>query len=272
VKLNGEFNYYELPTILMNEANGYFKLDSVTTTKISGNHNFTLAAVLLEHPIWGILIPDLKFEKNIMLNSGLIGNELIADMAFGNVAFGDILLKDFQMNVTGKGQTLKGKATLKSLYSGGMDLPNDDLNIDFANGILEVQFVSKNIETNNKMHLVSMSLEKVEDLYKIYLNELTVDKKVFKINNVPIYYGEKGILTSGFTMSSNTEQLVLNSNEIQMKVRLSQININPFTNFLGYQSDEIKGTLNGEVTIDDYLNNYQLTGAFIINKFEIGGI
>jgi hypothetical protein len=41
---------------------------------------------------------------------------------------------------------------------------------------------------------------------------------------------------------------------------------------LGYQSDEIKGTLNGEVTIDDYLNNYQLTGAFIINKFEIGGI
>jgi hypothetical protein len=272
VDLDGEFDYYELPIILQNEVDSYFKSDSSLLSEVSGNQKFSLNAIVLEHPIWEILLPDLQFEKDIILTSDINGHLLNADMNFGKVKYADYLLNDFKMSINGDGKILKGTARLKELKSRDIELPNNDFSIDLANSVLKINFNSKEPLTNVKRHSVRMQVEKLTGWFKINLNELTLDTRDFTVNNTPIYYGENGILTNGLSIARGAEVIVLDANESQLKMKLSKISINPFTNIIGYAEENIKGTLNGDLVIENYMGNYEVTGAFIIHKFEVSGI
>ncbi|MFT5885572.1 MAG: translocation and assembly module TamB [Arcticibacterium sp.] len=271
--IDGDFNYTELSSVLLNEANGYFEFDPLGMTEVKGNQNFTINAVVYEHPIWGLLVPDLKFDKNISLSSELKDSNLKADMSFEKLAYSDFTLEDFQLTVNGDGNSLKGGATLGRLNSGGFGLARNNLSIDLNSGILQMSIISRDSVSNDKRHSVAMQVQKLDDLFKVNLRELTVDKNEFKVNDSPIYYGgESGISTEGLTLSRGQEKMEINANEKLLKIMLSQIKVTPFANFLGYAEEEIKGVLDGDVRIEDYLENYEITGVFKVNKLEVGGI
>jgi translocation and assembly module TamB len=272
VDLDGEFDYYKLPAIIENEVNNYFKIDSVSNEGISGQQDFRINAVVYEHPFWGIVLPDLQFEKDIVLSSTLNGHQLNADMNFGKVKYADYLLNDFKLSLNGDGKVLKGKATLKELKSGDIELPNNDISLDVANSILQIKFNSKEQNSNTNRHSISMQLEKLPQWFKINLSQLTLDKRDFTVNDIPIFYNDNGLFTNGLTIARNDEIIVLDANEGQLKLNLTNISINPFSNFIGYTEENIKGNLSGDLLIDNYLEDYQITGEFAIKKFEVGGI
>ncbi|AWW00639.1 translocation/assembly module TamB domain-containing protein [Arcticibacterium luteifluviistationis] len=272
VNLEGEFDYYALPDILAAEVNGYFKQDSVDFQEISGKRDFELTAEVLEHPIWQVFVPELAFDRSIRLNATLNEDKLKGEMNFGNLTYGDILLKDFQLDLTGNGKELKGNAKLKSLRSGSFILAKNEFDLKLSNSILDASFVSKDSLSEDKRHGLALRMETEGSLYKIALNDLTVDKKEYKISKTPIYYGDDGILINGLTISKDNEMLTINATKKQLNANVVDIAINPFANFAGYKSEGVKGKLNGDLVVVDYMEDYNVKGDLAVKGFEVGGI
>ncbi len=272
IKLDGQFDYMQLPDILISEANAYFEFDTSKVIQTNRHQNFTLSSQFFAHPVWTILVPELNFEENITLNATLVNQNLNADFTFGDLSYAGYQFQDFNLNLSGDGNSLTGEASLGRFESGDIKLLNNDFNLELANNELKTRFTSYDSLKHEVKHAVTLFAQKQGDFLELRLSDMVLNTRPYSISNTPVLYSSQGFIINGLLIQSQDEQILVNANSEQFDFILSQINIHFLSELAGFQQENLQGILEGTLTAKDYLNNYKLTGAFAINNLVVDDI
>ncbi len=278
IDINGNYSFASLPQILLNFGNEFFPFSTLISqdsliAKSTLKDEFINARMSLKNIIPLAQLFELKLEK---LDSAILTFKLDAPTSLGEFKFFIPEIKYsgiYADSIFIDANTKNNEALLASLkidsinYNDLAYIPDFKIDAKFFEQKANISTIIKNSEAKNSLNLTTVLEKNNEDLIAQILSPLILNTKKWQlVENASYNLSTKENEAFKLKIKSGNETLSLNNNQDLFSIVFGNFDLSNIINLIQIDSTEIKGAMNGNIS----LGNSETTG--LSTDLNIGNI
>ncbi|MES2795901.1 MAG: translocation/assembly module TamB domain-containing protein [Bacteroidota bacterium] len=276
-KLNGNFNYLQIPDIFILTANRYFVLPDVTYKPVIEPYSLTMDLKLVNHPALQSFFPLLTRLDTTRLIAKIDSKAdtlLRGNLSMPFMEYDTIKISNAKLSMVADQNKLK--------YSGGFDGINyDDFQVRktslegiIADNSAGFKAIFRDFENKNRNELVG-TIQSIDRQYRLKLAN-----KGLLINYLPwvadstgyLQYGNRGLLANNFNIKRGEQKLIINSTTDlpngPINVTTDSLEIQNFVSLFSADSTLASGKMDGQILLSDYMTQPSFKGDMVVKNFN----
>ncbi len=277
--LQGEYKLAQLGTIFMDAIQPYYAIN--TTGKkapLPDPYNFTIDAVVIDHPTLRAFVPDLKRLDKVAIKANFSSSDgWNATVTSPHIELGTNKIVDLDLVATTQGNTLNVVTNVAEISSGtNISILGTRLRADVANNKVNFALRIGDKENKDKYRLQGLFAQEPNNIFSLSLRPdsllLNYDSWTINRDNL-VRFGSTLVNAQNFDLSQGNQHLILNSQgsgtNSPLEVRFADFRIATLTGFVQTDSLLVDGSLNGNVLLRDLTTQPNFTTDLTIKNLEI---
>lgn len=274
--IRGQYKLEQLGDIMLDVIQPYYAIAPAGKHVNVDPYNFTMDAMVYDHPTLHAFVPDLKRFDSLTLRSTFSSSDGMQARLFSPaIVMGTNTIDGLLVNAATTNNALVVNANVNQLKSGTNVLYQTGVTANIANNKVDFGLVTKDAAARPKYKLAGVLSQEANNVMAISLkpDSLMLNYQPWSINsdNV-IRVGSTLVNAHNFNLSKGTQQLSINSLNTSanspMQVRFSSFELSTLTAFVQTDSTMINGTLNGNVELRDLLKTPNFVADLTVNNLS----
>jgi translocation and assembly module TamB len=277
-KMEGEFVYTEVADVLFTEVGKHFKAPGLTYNTITKPANFTLDATVTNHPLFQIVVPQLR-EMNPVQFHAQVDNQkdssVVARLSIPMVDYDSIRTERVSVNFSNVKENAALIANVGLVNTGGFRIQNASLDSKIVNNDVKFDFVVKDSLNVDKRHAVKGDLAIAGSKYRLNLRDnLLLDYREWETDTSGfITYAPDSLYVKDFVIRERNQSLAINSTTTEpnspLDIVMANISIGPMIAIATRDSTLATGILNGKIRLSNYMVSPVYTGKLTIDSLAV---
>ena len=277
-QVDGNFNYTQIPDILLTEVNKYFALPGVTYKPVTESYDFSIKAKVNQHPVLQSFVPALTKLDTVRLVARLdnkIDTTLKASLYVPLVEYDSSLVRNARLNLFALGNTAFYSGTINQINVSDFQIRRTSLNGQIADNTLTTKILLKDSLDVDRF-AIAARVKSVDGKYRLNLSErgTLIDYREWRSDSTGyVEYSDKGIVAKQFLLAQNGQRLLVNSITDEpnspLQITIDSLDIKPFVFLATLDSTLAAGKLNGDIKLSNYMTTPSFTGDLVINNLAV---
>jgi translocation and assembly module TamB len=276
--ITGQYRLADLGTIIQNSIQPYFTVESATKQATVKPYNFNFNADIMYHPILSVFVPGLT-DMQTLHTSGNFSSDggMNAVLTTPYIIYQGNTINNLSItaNTTANGLQINGNiAHLKSGNS--FDVYNARLNATALHNDINFSLGIDDQNARNKYFIVGLLTQPATGIYAIKLKPdsllLNYQKWTVTPDNL-ITISPNNITANNFVLQSGDQRLSINSSVGQgqqpMLINFSNFRLATITGFIKADSVLADGLINGNITVNNLMQQPGFTSDLTINNLSL---
>lgn len=274
--MRGNFNYLEVPDIMLTAINKYFTIPEVKYKPVEQPYHFTLEAKVSKHPVFAAFLPSLSKLDTVRLAARMDSRRdtiLAASISMPFIEYDTVRVSNVKMNLTGDHSKMNYNASLDKVVFNDYKLRKTFLSGEVADNRANFNLAMKDSLNKEQYHLDGF-VQNVENLYRMHLNQkgLLLNYQTWDADSAGyIQYSKDGLLVNNFLLKQGIQRLSVNTMDATpngpLYIEADSLNIATFVTIATQDSLMAGGKLNGKITLSNYMQNPSFIGDLAIHNF-----
>jgi len=277
--LVGKFILTELGDAVQDVIRVYYNPDnSIPNITSYNNQNFEFSATVLNSRIIRDFLPKLEKMDNVSLDGTFNSNQksIMAKLIAPEFIYDGMHIKNVGVDIITVDSTMYYSALINNIKINNIELNNTTLSGTVIENNLNLGLWIKDRNQKDKYHLGGkVYIDDNNYIFSLFENGLMLNYDTWNINpDNQLLFGKSGIRATDFKLSSNNQELSIQSTDSTMNSPLhlsfNNFRIETFSNMLESDLLNIGGGINGEATISRLDSNPVFVSDIDINKIYLG--
>lgn len=277
--LRGQYKLADLGNIFLSNIAPYWNTGTPASAAPVSPYNIRFTADLIYSPALVAFVPDLKKADNVHAEGTLAtGQGLQATVTAPEILYGTNEISNLKANVFTNDSGLQVRAAADRLKTGGsFDIYKTSINATALNNNINFSLGINDKADKNKYFLSGLVAMPVNGDMTVHLNSdslrLNYDRWTVTPNN-QIVIGKTAITATDFTLAKDAQSLTIQSlaatgGERPLDVRFKDFRIGTITGFIKADSVLVDGTINGNATFTNIMQQPLFTTDLTVNDLSM---
>ncbi|HEV8285949.1 MAG TPA: translocation/assembly module TamB domain-containing protein [Chitinophagaceae bacterium] len=276
--ITGQYRLADLGSIIQNSIQPYFTVAPTAQMATVKPYNFKFAADVSYHPILSAFVPGLTDMQTLHATGSFSNNNgMNAVLTTPYIVYQGNNISDLNVTANTTQNGLKMTGNVSHLKSGNsFDVYNVRLNATVLNNNINFSLGLDDQSAKNKYFITGLLTQPATGTYAIQLKSdsllLNYQRWTVTTDNL-ITISPNSITANNFTLQNGEQRLSINSQPGQgqqpMLVNFSNFRLATITGFVKADSVLVDGLINGNVTLNNLLQQPSFTSDVTINNLSL---
>ena len=276
--ISGQYKLVQLGDVFIDVIQPYYAINTGGKKTLPDPYDFTIDAVVFDHPTLRAFVPDLTRLDEVRINATLSSSDGInAKVAAPFVALGPNKIEGLNLTAVTQGGKLQVLTNVDEISNGtAITMLGTRVTANIADNKVDFALRIGDRSDRNKYMLQGLLSQEPGDVFALTLrpDSLVLNYEPWSINNNNlIRFGPTLVNASNFDLSKGNQHLIINSQgtaaNSPMEVRFSDFRLATLTAFVQTDSLLADGTLNGNVLLRNLTTLPNFTTDLTINNLAI---
>ena len=276
--VSGKYKLTQLAPAVQSVINKYYSTGTVTAPGTPDQH-LTFTAEVVNAPLLSQFVPDMKEMAPVSLSGSFDGRtgQLSANATAPRIVYGGYDLNNLVLKVNTANDAINYSLALNQLNGAQFKLLNTTVSGNVQNNILSTRLEVKDAK-NRQHYLLAGALKADNSNYEFSLNTdgVVLNYQPWAVSSGNfVRFGSAGIMAQNFALSSEGQQLSLNTTppglNNPLEVKFSNFKIETLTEIARKDSLLVGGTINGNALVRNLQTSAIFTSDLSVSDFNYMG-
>jgi hypothetical protein len=277
IYLSGKYRLADLPSVFQNSIQPYFAVKPPAMQNNVQPYDFNFTADIAYFPVLTSLVPGLTTMDSLHASGNISnthGMNFTAKTAHVIYNGNDITGLTLAANTSSSGLNVTAEAA-RVVSGNSFDLYHTRLNAVILNNNISFSFGTDDANARNKYHINGVVTQPVQGTYAIQVkpDSLLLNYEKWTVNpDNQVIIASNNITAKNFVLQQGQQKLTLNSLAgagQPLQVNFSNFRLATITGFIKADSVLVDGTMNGEITFRNLMQQPVFTSDLTINDLSM---